>query len=708
MMDVDADLRKELDAVFRSEAADLFMQIESAVLDLESGTGGGDAVHRLFRAVHTLKGSGAMFGLIPLAELAHELENLIERVRELEIQPDRRLISLVLRVTDRLRVLAESQGEDEGDDAPLLKDMAGALADLEKGADASGLRKVSVFFRPFTDIFKSGMDPAMVLEELRELGRLEVRFKGEDVPDLASLNPEQCSLAFDMVLETDAKDEDIEEVFLFVSEDSDVRIRPFGSEDSESTTREDALTERVIPQTIKGHGDSSGEDFSDGDSSERVMVQKELSDEKKDSPSPPAANGMVSSGKSADHPHPDSEDIRIAAPRLDTLMNLVGELVMQQARLKELGRTLKIPELEESLEGLDLIALNLKDCVLNLRMTPIAATFNRFRRLVRDLCQELGKEVNFEVTGGETELDKALIDGLGEPLVHLVRNALDHGIELPEERLEKGKPATGTLRLAAAAAEGRVEICVFDDGRGIDRDAVLEKARKRKLVREGELLSPSEIDALVFHPGLSTSTAVGKVSGRGVGMDVVRRQIESISGRIAIESQAQKGTKIVLSLPLTLAIVECLMVRVGEGLFALPITQVETCMDFMGSYPVKEGDQRWIYLRNRPVSYVFLRDFFRIRSRQLQDAHVVVVRSESGFFGLVVDALAGTQQVVIKSMGDWYDRQDGIAGATVMGDGDIAFVLDVQGLWRRACAEASGKNTAKTGEASLKQAEGKG
>ncbi|TYT74637.1 chemotaxis protein CheA [Desulfobotulus mexicanus] len=698
MMDVDADLRKELDAVFRSEAADLFLQIEAAVLDLESGTGGGDAVHRLFRAVHTLKGSGAMFGLIPLAELAHELENLIERVRELEIQPDRRLISLVLRVTDRLRVLAESQGKDEGDDTPLLKDMAGALAGLEKGADASGLRKVSVFFRPFTDIFKSGMDPAMVLEELRELGRLEVRIKGEDVPDLKSLNPEKCCLAFDMVLETSAKDEDIEEVFLFVSEDSDIRIRLFGSEDFECTGEKDPLTEEPVPEKINYQEDSL----------QAVIIQENNADEKEKSPSSPAVNGAVSSGKSAEHQQPESEDIRIAAPRLDTLMNLVGELVMQQARLKELGGMLKIPELEESLEGLDLITLNLKDCVLNLRMTPIAATFNRFRRLVRDLCQELGKEVSFEVAGGETELDKALIDGLGEPLVHLVRNALDHGIELPEERLKKGKSATGTLRLAAAAAEGRVEICIFDDGRGIDRDAVLERAIKRKLVREDEQLSPSEIDALIFHPGLSTSTAVGKVSGRGVGMDVVRRQIESLAGRITIDSQAGKGTKIVLSLPLTLAIVECLMVHVGDGLFALPITQVETCMDFMDHNLKKEGEHSWLLFRNRPLSYVFLRDFFRIRSLQNQESHVVVVRSESGFFGLVVDALAGTQQVVIKSMGAWYDRQDGIAGATVMGDGDIAFILDVQGIWRNACEETSRKNTAKTGGTSLKHAEGKG
>ncbi|MCW7754160.1 chemotaxis protein CheA [Desulfobotulus sp. H1] len=642
MNDKDGSLEQELAEVFQGEAADLFREIESAVLDLESGSADSDGIHRLFRAVHTLKGSGAMFGLTRLASLAHELESLIEKVRELDSPPDRTLISLVLEVADRLRLLAESTEITEEDDGDLLAKMTAAVVALEDKEEEKlpcETRLISIRFKPFSKIFLSGMDPAMVLDELRAMGDLTVSIDRKELPDFWDFDPEQSYIAFNMTLKTAVSDADIEDVFLFVAEDSELVIQNL----SEAEPKE------------------------------------------KDIPVPAVARA-ASSARPGDAPHGESEDIRIAAPRLDSLMNLVGELVMQQARLNELGKVLKVPVLDECLEGLDRISLSLKDCVLNLRMTPIAGIFSRFRRLVRDLCAELEKEVIFEVEGGETELDKALIDGLGEPLVHLVRNSLDHGIEHPGERLKQGKSAAGLLRLSAAALEGRVEICIADDGRGIDREAVLARARERGLVDAGAELGPAEIDSLIFHPGLSTSGVVGKVSGRGVGMDVVRRQIESLAGRITLESRAGQGTRIRMSLPLTLAIVECLMVRVGQGLFALPITQVETCMDFFHEEDSRRPEHL-IRFRGKALSYVVLRSFFRMHTMENLQQQVVVVRSETGFFGLVVDSLAGTQQVVIKSMGAWYDRQDGIGGATVMGDGEIAFILDVQGLWRCACTD---------------------
>jgi two-component system chemotaxis sensor kinase CheA len=660
MTDMEFSLQKELGDVFRSEVADLFSDMETAVLDLETEASDPDAVHRLFRAVHTLKGSAAMFGLTRLAGLAHELESLIERVRELKVHPDAELISLVLRLTDALRLLAEDPETGAVNERDLAQALVKATASLSEKPEQSPTekRKIAIFFKPFPAIFTAGMDPGMVLEELRDLGVLSVRVVTDEVPDLENLAPETCFLAFDMVLETQALEKEIEDVFLFVAEDSVLRME-------------------VLPSAMVFEPPVPSSPLTPAENADGKTASHSFSREK-----PPV------------EPHPpEGEDIRIAAFRLDTLMSLVGELVMQQARLNDLNRTLRIPVLEECLEGLDRIAMNLKDCVLNLRMTPIAGTFARFRRMVRDLCRDLGKEVILEMEGGETELDKGLIDGIGEPLVHLVRNALSHGIELPEERRRKGKTAAGRLKLSAAAVEGRVEITVEDDGRGIDRTAVLSRARERGLVREDENPEAGDVDALIFYPGLSTAAAVGAVSGRGVGMDVVRRQVEALAGRIRLTSESGKGTRVLLSLPLTLAIVECLMVRVGESVFAIPISQVEACMDFVPLKREVGARERLIRFRKTALPYIVLADFFAMESLCAEGAQVVFVRTEAGFVGLVVDVLCGVQQVVIKSMGAWYDdRQDGIAGATVMGDGSIAFVLDIQGVWRRACAEKREKD----------------
>lgn len=661
MTDMESSLHKDLGEVFRSEASDIFRAMEAAVLDLETQSPDADAVHRLFRAVHTLKGSSGMFGLTGLATLAHELESLIERIREKRIFPGASLISLVLKVTDRLRFLVDHPEEGGAEtDARLIQMLAEATQGLEKGdgreEEGERKRKIAIFFKPFPGIFMTGMDPAMVLGELRDLGNLSVRVLTGDVPDLETLDAEKCFLAFDMVLETEVGDQEIQDVFLFVEEDSEIRISVLPL-DGEEERVSGPVSSSLPTENLHGAEHSSS-----------VKEKGKMRGEAQ---------------------HPEHEDVRIAAFRLDTLMNLVGDLVMQQARLNAVARTVQSPLLNECLEGLDRIALNLKDCVLNLRMTPISGIFTRFRRLVRDLAQELGKEVNLEIEGGETELDKSLIDGLGEPLVHLVRNALDHGIESPEERRQKGKPSAGTLRLSAAAVEGRVEILISDDGRGINREAVLKKARERGLIREDEVPLPGEVDALIFHPGLSTAAVVGSVSGRGVGMDVVRRQIEALAGRITLYSEAGKGIRIRLSMPLTLAIVECLLVRVGGGIYGLPVTQVEACMDFYALPRDGGAERRLLLFRKKALPYIHLRTFFRMADPLEHDAQVVLVRSESGLLGLVVDTLIGTQQMVIKSMGDWYDRQDGISGAAVLGDGRIAFVLDVQGLWRRACEEAA-------------------
>ena len=647
---------------FQEEAREILIELESALLELNDNQGDPELVPRVFRALHTIKGSGAMFGFDELASFTHHLENAFDQVRNgrLEATPD--LINLALSAADHIKAMldeAAGHGCAEPATGAAILQKVGRLTGASPEPPASPGRKAAcpdaspqtggpsrdwhIRFCPGPDLLRYGANPVLLFRELRQLGTLELKADTSAVPALAELEPERCYLAWDMVLTTAAGREKIRDVFIFVEDSCRLTI-----EEASSATPQASFAPASAPVPA----------------------------------SPPAALAPFverrsgAGRRSTDKAEPASS-LRVGAAKVDQLVDLVGQLVTVQARLVEIATRREDREIQAVAEEIESLTAELRETSMGMRTLPLRSTFERFKRLVYDLGRSLHKEVELTFEGADTELDKTVIDQLGDPLMHLIRNSMDHGIEMPEERLAAGKPASGTIHLAAQHAGAQVLVSVSDDGRGIDREAVRRRALEKGLIAADARLCDSEIHSLIMAPGFSTAKEVSDVSGRGVGMDVVRKNVELLRGSIEIASQPGAGSTVTLRLPLTLAIIDGLLVRVGETRFVIPLANAVECVELTRLDIEKANGKHLASIRGEIIPYIRLREALGMHGRRPEREQIMVAETEHGRFGFVVDQVLGNHQTVIKNLGRLYREVQVVSGATILGDGSVALILDL-------------------------------
>lgn len=650
-------------AAFRVEAAELLDATEQALLDLAHALDSRDLIDTVFRGMHTLKGSGAMFGFDALAAFTHHCETAFDSVRKGHVPATAELVALTLAAMDHMRRLVEDrEGTSAGDQGEALLDRLHALlGDSGGGADAVDAARDPasadgcsaprqgwrVSFRFAPEVLANGTNPLILLDELRDLGATNLSVDLSQVPPLDELDPTQCHLGWTLALPASVTREEIEDVFIFVLDDMELAIEAV-SEQAAAPDHPEELTARAEAAAAS-----------------------------------PASDAIpVAEAKAGATSRLPSESVRVPADRLDLLMDRVGELVIVQSRLAQLaGNGVSGPAGELALrsisEEVERLANELRDTMMVLRMVPIASLFGRFRRLVHDLARETGKSIDLETDGESTEIDKTVSERLADPIVHLIRNSCDHGLETEEERIAAGKPATGRLKLSAQQAGGEVLITIEDDGRGISRDRVRAKAESNGLIQPGQVLSDSELLQLIFQPGFSTAAQITNLSGRGVGMDVVKRTIEGLRGHIDMTSEAGKGSVITLRIPLTLAIIDGLLVRVGDGKYVIPLAAVEECLELSLEEDIRSRGRSMIQLRERLVPFLRLRELFATGTRPDPYQKIVVIATGGERVGLVVDQIIGSHQTVIKSMSSLHRSIPSFSGATILGDGGVALILDV-------------------------------
>jgi len=636
--------------------------MERGLLGLEAEAGR-EAIDEIFRAAHSIKGGSGTFGFQEITRLTHFLETLLDQMRTGERQPDAAATRTLLDSVDCLRqMLAARRGGPPVEEARVAALAARLEAHLslaavpgpaasgrvaaEPGLPAAGLASVwLISFRPHPGLLRTGNDPLWILKELAGLGPLEVRACADRVPALLDLEPGDCYLTWTMELTAEVEEIQIRSVFDWVETDCELEIKRQPSE---------APTARALAEVARPEG-----------------------------PPPESAAAAAEAGR---RPPAEGSSLRVSTGKVDAIINLVGELVITQSMLSSFSDHFEMSMLDRLRDGLSLLARNtreLQETVLKIRMLPVSFCFNRFPRLVHDLSSALGKQVQIKMTGEATELDKTVLERITDPLVHLVRNALDHGIETPEARRAAGKPEQGTLRLHAAHEGGSVTIEIADDGAGLNTARILEKARRQGLVPPGETPTEEKIHELIFAPGFSTAEQVTDISGRGVGMDVVRRNIKELGGSIEIQSRQQRGTRFLIRLPLTLAILDGQLVRVGDQTYVIPLLSIVESLQIKKQF-VHAMVGGWELYRLREEYLPVLRLERLLGGGQagpaLDGALLVVIEADGRRAGLLVDDLLAQQQVVIKSLESNFRRVDGVSGATILGDGTVAMILDVAGI----------------------------
>jgi two-component system chemotaxis sensor kinase CheA len=647
---------------FRQEARDLLELLEQVLLDLGQAPDDRELVDSAFRALHTLKGSGAMFGFDEVADFVHEFETAFDRVRKglASVRPE--LVTVALSARDHVGNLIEEPGQYAADGAPILEALhgivgeQGAVSSVTAAAPAAGSlsarKRWLIHFRLPDDALVLGTNPLLLLDELRELGDCHVRALTDEVPPLEVIDPQVCHIGWEVTYTTEVEREAIEDVFLFLRDDMKLEIEPLEPDEEQ---RVDVCT----PMAQAAPAEPA------------AVVARESST---------ASRGVGRRGETAARGAKGGDSLRVPAERLDELMDRVGELVIAQARLSQITAASNDLELKTVAEEIERLSSGLRDITMGIRMLPIGTLFGRFRRLVHDLSNELGKEVEFVASGEETELDKTVVEQLADPLVHLIRNAVDHGLENPERRQQAGKPRGGRVRLAAVHSGAEVVISISDDGAGLDAARIRAKAESAGLVAPEATLSDHELYQFIFHPGFSTASEVTAVSGRGVGMDAVKRTIEALRGSIELSSESGAGTTVTLHLPLTLAIIDGMLVRVGEGRYSLPLLAVEECLELPESEIAEAQDRNFLNLRGSLVPFMRLRELFSAGGEPDPHQKVVVVSSGEFRVGLVVDQIIGNNQTVIKPLSKLHAGLGTFSGATILGDGSVALILDIAHL----------------------------
>ncbi len=713
--------------VFKEEAYELLGELETSLLELEDVPDDMDIINRVFRALHTIKGSGSMFGFEAIAEFTHEVETIFDMVRNGELGITKTLLTFSLSARDHIYSMLESpagevdssvgEGILEGlkevvSGAEVEESMEEPTADIAEAAEVGGIKsepvvpaepvveglslkslfQIVIKVAPGNEVEEESLDSLM--EELGKMGvvRAKVLHRGAEV-------------WWDVIFESNADSMSIEEIFFFTDVPVTVNVREVAREDIagfldvshedvDDRVAETTQPTKKLGEILVERGDVPAEAIKEVLADQKplgeLLTEKGVvSKEKVESAlaEQNATKEFRSAAKKTRKKVDTASSIRVSAEKLDYLVDLVGELVIVQAQISQVVSSKADPSLTALSEELERLSDELRDSTLGIRMLPIGTTFSKFRRLVRDLSEELGKEIDLNTNGAETELDKTVIERLGDPLVHLLRNSIDHGIEDPETRAAKGKPRRGTITLSAEHSGGDVMILIEDDGKGMSREAIRGKAIEKGLVSADQDITDKEVFNLIFEPGFSTAQSVTNVSGRGVGMDVVKRAIDSLRGSIDISSTEGAGSVITIRLPLTLAIIDGLQVRVSDDYFVIPLSLVEECVELTRKDVEEANGQQFVNLRGEIVPYIRIREWFEVEGESPPIEQIVITGLEGSRIGVVVDTVIGEHQTVIKSLGRVYRDVEGISGATIKGDGTLALILDIPKLFRTVLAE---------------------
>jgi two-component system chemotaxis sensor kinase CheA len=696
---------------FIVECRELLGDMETALLAVEGADEKDEMINAIFRAAHTIKGSSGLFSLDHVVAFTHVVESVLDKVRAGKLVLADKLVVLLLACCDHIGALVDgvAAGEMAGTPAlqaagePLVAQLHSFL-DTPKSAEnpersvptaqtepvqrinASTLGvdhwHISARFGP--DVLRNGMDPLSFIRYLGTMGHITaLETIADELPNADLMDPELCYLGFEMAFQTQADKAAIERVFEFVRDDSRVVILPPHSRIAdyidlinqqhaevarlgEMLVHCGTLTAQELDMALKAQTDSPAKPIG------TILVEQ-------GSVRPEVVEAALTKQKQVKEVGAaESKSIRVDADKLDQLINLVGELIIAGANVKLVAHRSQVIELEESTSKLSTLVEEVRDSALQLRMVKIGATFNRFQRVVHDVSRDLGKDITLMIDGEDTELDKTVVEKIGDPLMHLVRNSMDHGIEAADVRVARGKPVQGLLKLNAFHDSGSIVITVEDDGGGLKRERILAKAIERGLVEAGHHLSDEEVYSLIFEPGFSTAEQVTNLSGRGVGLDVVKRNITALRGSVGLSSKEGIGTTVTVRLPLTLAIIDGFLVGLGKSVYAIPLDMIEECIAFSA-----EPGHDYTNLRGEVLPFIRLRELFSVPGGSSKGENIVVIKHAGERVGLVVDTLLGEFQTVIKPLGKMFSQSECISGSTILGSGDVALILDVATLVRR-------------------------
>lgn len=696
---------------FITESRELLEEMENALLNVDLAGDQNEAINAIFRAAHTIKGSAGLFSLDHIVAFTHVVESLLDGVRDGTVSLNDEMIVLLLSCCDYLSELTDALaagrleadpdmapqgemllaqlrrhmdgGEPESSEAALVLPPEPGVERIDQEPGHSDYWHISLRFG--REVLQNGMDPIAFLRYLTKLGRIVgIATVPDAMPQADEMDAELCYLGFEIAFDSNADRDAIAGVFEFVQDDAEIRIIPPHSKVShyvdliralpeqgarlgEILVRCGSVTAHELAGALQQQSERSeaevpqqlGSILVDGGNVPPVVVEAALAKQK-----------QVSEQKAQ-----ESRSIRVDSDKLDRLIDLVGELIIAGARTSMVGQHLQNSELQECTSALSGLVEEVRDAALELRMVKIGATFNRFQRVVHDVARELGKDIGLIVDGEDTELDKTVVEKIGDPLLHLVRNAMDHGIEAAGQRLANGKPAKGMIKLNAFHESGSIVIQVSDDGGGLRKDKILAKAIERNLIDPERKLTDSEIYNLIFEAGFSTAEKITNLSGRGVGMDVVKRNIQALRGSVDISSDEGKGTTVTVRLPLTLAIIDGFLVQVGSSVFVIPLDMIEECIEY-----ATEPGQDYCNLRGQVLPFVRLRELFRLGGAATRRESIVVLKFGNQRAGLVVDTLLGEFQTVIKPLSPLFSEVRCISGSTILGSGEVALILDVAAL----------------------------
>lgn len=694
---------EQFKSTYIEESLEGLAVMESNLLELQPGSDDMESINTIFRAAHSIKGGGATFGFSAIADFTHVVETLLDQIRNKEREISQDAIELFLESVDCLREMMSAANVNSADNSERIEELKQKLdrmlSEKVAGADAKHTASEEVCnvstrtnghgwlikFKPAYDMLRTGNDVVRMFRDLEALGEFSTTVDCKELPSIEDLDAEACYLAWDITLMGDIEKSQIMEVFDWVEDECELNLTALAAPTETLLNTEILAKQASIPDhSTRNKLNSSPQTpkLPELPQEEKRNGERRMDDDRR--------KADRRGGNSSEH-----SSIRVAIEKVDDLINMVGELVITQSMLSQLGNVeiteINQSRLEKMREGLAQLERNtreLQESVMRIRMLPISFAFNRFPRLVHDMCQKLNKKIELKVSGESTELDKTVMEKIGDPLVHIVRNSCDHGIELPAVRTAAGKPETGSVYLDAYHQGGDIVIQIRDDGAGLNKERIKKKAVQNGLVDAAAILSNEQIYDLLFLPGFSTAEVVTEVSGRGVGMDVVRRNIQALGGRVEVYSEEGEGSTFTIRLPLTLAILDGQLVRVGKECYILPLVSIIESMQLkQGMVRQLAGKAELYRLRNEYLPIIRLYEAFGIRSdsTELTNGLVVVVEAGDGKkAGLFIDDLMSQQQVVIKSLETNFLSVDGISGATILGDGTVALIIDVASLIRLA------------------------
>lgn len=666
--------------MFLDESHEHLQSLNEGLLSLEENSDDVSVVNEIFRNAHTLKGMSATMGYNKIAELTHEMEDVLDLIRKEQLKLNEDIIDTLFKCLDSLEQMINSVGDGEAEDVVDVTDLVAKLSSISKGTPMPKAADATAKAAPqeaadspsivLTDIDKDVLKQAkesgmigvhvqvtlaatcllksarsyMVMNALDELGDVI-----KSVPPAEDLEQEKFDHTFDVLLITAAEVKDVEEALESISEIEKVSVTVVDAE----AKAEEKATPAEAPKAAEA---------------------------KPQAKAPVKTPAKAPAKKEAAHHKHQSQSVRVDIDKLDTLMNLMGELVINKVRLEQIGQTHRLAELTETLEQMDRVTTDLQNIVMKVRMVPVSAVFNRFPRMVRDVSKELNKEINLTIEGEETELDRTVIDEIGDPIMHLLRNSLDHGVEHPDDREAKGKPRTGEVGLIARHEGNNVVIMVTDDGAGINADVIRRKAVEKGMISQEDADKLDDADAvrLIFLPGFSTADKITDISGRGVGMDVVRSKIEALSGHVDVETKIDEGSVFKIKLPLTLAIIQAMLVKVQEEMYAIPLGSIDSTINIQPTDIKTVRNKEVIVLRGEIIPIIRMEETLQVpHVKDSDEIFVVVVHAGEAKAGIVVDNLIGQQEIVIKTLGNLFAGLKMFSGATVLGDGRVALILDV-------------------------------